>query len=109
MTWDLKRRESLTDYNLERFQIKMVSNLTSGDQIGWFSNFFFFFSFLPPSFFFRDFEYQFVWVWWVRMALDSIGLLECPICTNSMVVNGELGACLGARVRRGATKAPLRL
>ena len=42
MTWDLKRRESLTDYNLERFQIKMVSNLTSGDQIGWFSNFFFF-------------------------------------------------------------------
>ena len=43
------------------------------------------------------------------MALDSIGLLECPICTNSMVVNGELGACLGARARRGATKAPLRL
>lgn len=59
MTWDLKRRESLTDYNFKRFQIKMVSNLTSGDQIGWFS-IFFFFSFLPPSFFFRDFEYQFV-------------------------------------------------
>ena len=37
MTWDLKRRESLTDYNLERFQMKMVTNLTSGDRIGWFS------------------------------------------------------------------------
>ena len=47
MTWDLKRRESLTDYNLERFQIKIVSNLTSGDQIGWLSNFFFFFFFFP--------------------------------------------------------------
>lgn len=82
MTWDLKRRESLTDYNLERFQIKMVINLTSGDQIGWFSIFFIlFFSFFSPKFFFRDFEYWFVWVWRVRMALDSIGLLECPICT----------------------------
>ncbi len=49
--------------------------------IGWFSNFFslYFFFF---SFFFRDFEYQFVWVWWVRMALDSIELLECPACTH---------------------------
>ncbi|GMY30024.1 cleavage stimulation factor subunit 77-like [Fagus crenata] len=32
----------------------------------------------------RDFEYWFVWVWWVRMALDSIELLECPACTNSL-------------------------
>lgn len=106
MTWDLKGRESLSDYGLKGFWIKMVTNLTSGDRLV----FQFFFSlFIFFSFFFRDFEYRFVWVWWVRMALDSIGLLECPICTNSMVVNGELGACLGARVRRGATKAPLRL
>jgi len=72
MTWDLKPRESLTDYNLERFQIKMVTNLTN--VLGF--PLLLFFSFLPPSFFFRDFEYWFVWVWWVRMALDSIGLLE---------------------------------
>jgi hypothetical protein len=81
MTWDLKGRESLSDYGLKGFWIKMVTNLTSGDRLVFqffFSLFFFF------SFFFRDFEYQFVWVWWVRMALDSIELLECPACTNSL-------------------------
>uniref|UniRef100_A0A2N9JAP0 Suppressor of forked domain-containing protein n=1 Tax=Fagus sylvatica TaxID=28930 RepID=A0A2N9JAP0_FAGSY len=37
-----------------------------------------------PVYILEDFEYQFVWVWWVRMALDSIELLECPACTNSL-------------------------
>ena len=55
MTWDLKRRESLTDYNLERFQIKMVSNLTSGDQIGWFSIFYFIFFLFAPFVFLSGF------------------------------------------------------
>ena len=81
MTWDLKGRESLSDYGLKGFWIKMVTNLTSGDRLV----FQFFFSlFIFFSFFFRDFEYRFVWVWWVRMALDSIELLECPACTNSL-------------------------
>ena len=45
MTWDLKGRESLSDYGLKGFWIKMVTNLTSGDRLvfQFFSLYYFFF------------------------------------------------------------------